>query len=145
MVFFRVKHFNCNQAIIGLANDLLVLKPKSLWTALLSLWESTVQKRFNVRPAFFYTKVFVYNSVAICRTKIKRSHCTLYGPSIYCVRLLHIMLFSLSSSIWVNILSWRANLRSSTNPHFRRNLQSLDTNFSISTQSILESKSFLQW
>ena len=29
---------------------------------------------FNVRPAFFYTKPFVYNSVAICLIMIKLLH-----------------------------------------------------------------------
>ena len=38
----------------------------------------------NVRPAFFYTKHFVYNPVAICLIMIKLLHHTVEGPSIYC-------------------------------------------------------------
>ena len=37
----------------------------------------------NVRPAFFYTRAFDYNSVAICLIMIKLSHYTVEGPSIY--------------------------------------------------------------
>ena len=40
----------------------------------------------NVRPAFFYTKVFIYNSMAICLIMTKLLHPTIQGPSIYCVK-----------------------------------------------------------
>ena len=38
----------------------------------------------NVRPAFFYTKPFVDNSVAISLIMIKLLHHTVQGPSTYC-------------------------------------------------------------
>ena len=38
----------------------------------------------NVRPAFSYAKLFVYNSVAICLIMIKLLHHPVEGPLIYC-------------------------------------------------------------
>ena len=37
---------------------------------------SSSQMTVTVRPAFFYTKAFVYNCVAICQIMFKLSHCT---------------------------------------------------------------------
>ena len=37
---------------------------------------STSALSFNARPAFFYTKSFDYNSVAICQSMLKLSHFT---------------------------------------------------------------------
>ena len=38
----------------------------------------------NVGPAFFYTKAFVYNSVAVYLIMTMLSHCTVEGPQILC-------------------------------------------------------------
>ena len=38
----------------------------------------------NVRPAFFYTKPFVCNFVAICLIMVKLLHHTSKGPAIDC-------------------------------------------------------------
>ena len=48
--------------------------------------ENKNKLNINVRPAFFYTKAFVYNSVAISLIRIKLLHHTVQDPSIYCVK-----------------------------------------------------------
>ena len=40
----------------------------------------------NGRPAFFYTKPFVYNSVTICMIDTKPSHHIILGVLISCVK-----------------------------------------------------------
>ena len=66
------------------------LKPKESITAATLLIASVSlphnstrreQPHSNVRPAFFYTKAFVYNSVAICLIMTKR------GPNFYIILL----------------------------------------------------------
>ena len=52
-----------------------------------SIQEIARKTIINVRPAFFYTKAYLYNnSVAICLTMIKLVYHTVYGPSIYCLK-----------------------------------------------------------
>ena len=59
--------------------DYLVIALHFALTVAVGLWVSNaldpaMGKVTNVRPAFFYTKPFVYNSVAICLIIIKLSH-----------------------------------------------------------------------
>ena len=60
---------------------------KSLITLTMNIGDKkNIMTKTNVRPAFFYTIAFVYNSVAICQIIFKLSHCTVWGPAIYCVK-----------------------------------------------------------